>query len=76
MSKRKGDKGDESSILRDTGGLADTNCGLVLRDIVKTRSWTIVIVVILLMGIFLRAAVGLGGYSGVSQFNLIASKQN
>jgi len=61
MSKKRRDKVDE---LNQTGGLANTNCGIILSDIVATRSWTVVIIAILLMAMFFRAAIGLGGYSG------------
>lgn len=66
MSKKKRDKLDDSLIPREKGGLADTHLGLILDDIVRTRSWPVVILVILLASIFARAAIGLGGFSGVS----------
>ena len=55
---------DDANTPRETGGLADTNCGIILADVVATRSWSAVIAMILLVGLFVRAAVGLGGYSG------------
>lgn len=64
MSKKKRDKGDDIVVPREKGGLADTNCGLILDDIVRTRSWPVVILAILLASIFARAAIGLGGFSG------------
>lgn len=64
MSKKKRDKGDDVLLPREKGGLADTNCGLVLDDIVRSRSWPVVVLAILLVSIFARAAVGLGGFSG------------
>lgn len=66
MSKKRRERGDEVTAVRETGGLTDTNCGIILADIVATRSWTSVITIILLVGIFVRAAVGLGGYSGTT----------
>jgi len=54
------------TAVREMRGLTDTNCGIILADIVATRSWSAVITIILLMGIFVRAAVGLGGYSGTT----------
>lgn len=66
MSKKRRERGgDEANGPREMGGLADTNCGIILGDLVAARSWTVVIAIILLMGIFVRAAVGLGGYSGI-----------
>lgn len=64
MSKKRREKADELNAPRETGGLADTNCGAILGDLVATRSWAVVIVAILLASMFLRVAVGLGGYSG------------
>src|SRR5579862_5292372 len=64
MLKRKPTDDPYSSVKVETGGLSDTNCGILLRDIVATRSWTIVIIATLLASTFFRAAVGLGGYSG------------
>ena len=67
MSKKRWERGgDEAHAPREMGGLADTNCGIILADIVATRSWTAVTAIILLMGVFVRAAVGLGGYSGTT----------
>ena len=66
MSKKRRERGDEVTAVRETGGLTDTNCGIILADIVATRSWSAVITIILLMGIFVRTAVGLGGYSGTT----------
>ena len=71
MSKKRREKGDELNATRDVGGLADTNCGIILGDIVASRSWTVVICVILLMSLFQRAAIGLGGYSGQSLSSLL-----
>ena len=64
MSKKRREKGDELNGSRETGGLAETNCGLILGDLVVTRSWAVVITAILLLCLFIRVAVGLGGYSG------------
>lgn len=64
MWKRRRDKGDESSIHQETGGLVDTHCGAILRHLVATRSWAVVISTVVLASIFLKAAIGLGGYSG------------
>ena len=64
MLKRKATDGPNLDVKPETGGLADTNCGLLLRDIVARRSWTVVIIAILLASMFFRAAIGLGGYSG------------
>jgi len=64
MSKRRvSDRVDENEP-RPTGGLAETNCGILLGEIVASRSWTAVVAIIVLVSIFVRAAVGLGGYSG------------
>jgi len=52
------------------GGLADTNCGIVLDSLVATRPWTAVVSAILLMSLFLKAAIGLGGYSGTAATSL------
>jgi hypothetical protein len=67
MAKKKRDKPDETNPSRETGGLADTNAGLVLSELVATRSRTIVVVAILLAAMFMRAVVGLGGYSGTHE---------
>jgi hypothetical protein len=66
MSKKKREGSADGGLPRETGGLADANCGIILSDIVSTRSWTVVIIAILLASIFLRTAVGLGGYSGTN----------
>jgi hypothetical protein len=66
MSKKKREGSADGGLPRETGGLADTNCGIILSDIVSIRSWTVVIIAILLASIFLRTAVGLGGYSGIN----------
>lgn len=60
--KRVSDRVDEIELRR--GGLAETNLGILLGEIVVSRSWTAVIAIIILVSIFVRAAVGLGGYSG------------
>jgi hypothetical protein len=65
MLKRKLTDGPFPVVKAETGGLADTNCGVLLRDIVATRSWIIVISAILIASFFFRAAIGLGGYSGM-----------
>ena len=67
MSKKRREKGEELNVQKGTGGLADTNCGFILQDFVATRSWGIVIVAILLASVFLKVAIGLGGYSGTIQ---------
>jgi hypothetical protein len=69
MPKKKRDKAEETYGPRQVGGLADTNMGIVLGELVATRSWMIVILAILLGTMFVRAVVGLGGYSGTSQNN-------
>ena len=68
MWKRRRDKVDELNAHHETGELADTNCGAILGDLVATRSWTTVLIAILLASIFLKAAIGLGGYSGTFVF--------
>jgi hypothetical protein len=64
MAKKGRDKGSRPSTPSAAGGLADTNCGIVLDNLVATRSWTAVVAAILLLSLFLKAAIGLGGYSG------------
>jgi hypothetical protein len=68
MSKKKREGSADGGTPRETGGLADTNCGIILSDVVSTRSWTVVIIAVLLASTFLRTAVGLGGYSGTNFF--------
>ena len=70
MSKKRREKGDELNGPRETGGLAETNCGLILGDLIVTRSWTVVVVAILLLSMFIRVAIGLGGYSGIQYVKL------
>jgi hypothetical protein len=62
MSKKRGK--DEGAASREQGGLADSNAGIILADVVATRSWPIVLFAILTLGCFFRVAIGLGGYSG------------
>ena len=64
MLKRKPTDRPLPEVKPEIGGLADTNCGILIREIVATRSWIAVLSAILLASLFFRAAVGLGGYSG------------
>ena len=73
MSKKLRSKADHASTARETGGLADSNAGIILADLVATRSLPIVLSAILTLALFFRTAIGLGGYSGQtpSHFNLL-----
>ena len=71
MLKRKPTDRPFPEVKPETGGLADTNCGILIRDIVATRSWITVLIAILLASLFFRAAVGLGGYSGTPFSSLL-----
>lgn len=64
MSKKRQGRGDDGSRPRETGGLAESNAGIILADVVATRSWPVVLVAVLTFALFVRAAAGLGGYSG------------
>jgi hypothetical protein len=71
MAKKRGK--DDGAAVREQGGLADSNAGIILADVVATRSWPIVLFAILTLGCFFRVAIGLGGYSGKAPLPLDTS---